>query len=602
MNFNCTDQGPNPVEFRVLDAGGNESNPPICSATITVVDDLPPVAQCQDITVDLNLPVGPSPDNVDVFATQINNGSMDNCTNPLTDFTIRKGTSGPFMAIGVPVNFECDELGPNLVELRVGDGNGNPNFCTATVTVRDVTAPTPMCNPVIFDLDAMTGTLNLLDPDPSAILTTGSGVVNVPIPDPGVLTHTLNVPTSGLIGDLDVVLKINHTWVGDLDVVLTSPKGTSVSLFDRPGVPNTTFGCASDDIDVTFDDEALLTAADLEITCNAPPAISGDYQSIDLLSAFDGENMLGDWVLTITDNFGADVGTLVEWSLITTDNYLTKLGIGSTDNCCVQWTTNKLTYDCSNVNFGFGGNGPLTYTLTVYDSNADGNAETATCTQSITIRDVTDPVAVCPAPPIKVYLDALGNVNVPASLVGAGSTDNCSIDGYLIRRVTGGPGGTGQYLSSLSYDCDDIGLQSVRLWVDDPSGNPTTNNPPSNPGINVNTVYCANAIKVIDDIAPLAICNAVSVALGSDGMVTIPAFSVSLGSTDNCSACILTREISMDGGPWGPNAVYICDSLGSRDVAVRITDCNNNSAICTTTITIQDNEVPTLTCPTMKTV
>ncbi len=590
MTFDCSDQGDNDVQFRVLDAGGNASNPPVCLAKITVVDDLPPVAQCQDITVELDLPAGPSPNNTNVYPASthgspfIDNGSEDNCKMPLVNYRLRKGTSGPFGGVGAPLNFTCAELGPNLVELRVGDGNGNPNFCTATVWVNDVTKPVPMCNPVTFDLDATTGTLNLLDPDPDpAAETTYPGPGGIAIPDLSTITTTVNVPTPTLVGDLDVYVDITHTWTEDLQISLTSPKGTTVLLYDQDcsgGGPN---------FDITFDDEGT------DPLC--PPNLGLTSIPLNSLSAFDGENMQGDWILTISDVISGGPGTLNSWSLTLTDSYMTKLGAGSTDNCCVMWTANKLTYDCSNVNVGFGGNGPLTYTLTAFDSNADGNAETATCTQSITIRDVTDPTPVCPSTPIDVYLDALGTVSVSASLVGAGSTDNCSIAAYLINYI-----GTSTWKSSLTYDCDSIGLRSVRLWVDDPSGNPTDNNPPPILDNTTNTVLCTNAINVIDNIAPLAICNAVSVALGSDGMVTVPAMSVSLGSTDNCNPCVLTREVSMDGSPWGPNAVYNCDSLGARNVAVRITDCNMNSAICTTTITIQDNEDPVITCPSNVTI
>ncbi|MCB0517855.1 MAG: proprotein convertase P-domain-containing protein [Lewinellaceae bacterium] len=596
--YNCSNIGFNNVQFRVRDAGGNNSNPPVCNATITVVDDMPPLANCKDITVDLNMP-GPSPNftSVEVFATQINDASTDNCTNPLTKFRIKKGHNNNGAFPDASVIFDCSELGPQPVTLRVRDDASpvNENFCFATVTVRDVTPPVPVCNPVVLSLDAVTGTLDLLDPNP-APAATATYTNNTPaaITDFNTTTSTLNVPTSTLTGDVNVNINITHTWMGDLTVTLTSPKGTTVTLFD--GL------CGSDnDMAATFDDEA---ATPVVCSPTPPPAVTGTFQPEELLSAFDGENMAGVWTLSITDDTGGDVGTLTSWSLTLTDSYLTLLGAGSTDNCCVQWTSNLLSFDCDDIDANLL-NGtppfdPFTYTLTVFDSDADGQSETATCQSTILIQDVTPPTPVCPATPVDVYLDALGNASVAGSLVGAASTDNCTISVFEMRKVFINPAGFGPWSGSLSYDCNDVGLNTVRLRVQDKSGNP-------NP-IGTGTL-CPNAINIIDNIAPVAICNSVSVALGSNGMVTVPALSVSLGSTDNCysvlfPSCPITREISTDGGiTYGPNAVFNCSNIpGPNVVHVRVTDCHNNSSICTTNVTIQDNEVPTLTCPPMITV
>ncbi|MBK9013662.1 MAG: hypothetical protein IPM82_06015 [Saprospiraceae bacterium] len=257
---------------------------------------------------------------------------------------------------------------------------------------------------------------------------------------------------------------------------------------------------------------------------------------------------------------------------------------GSSDNCSFTLSVSPSTFNCTNL-------GANTVTLTATD--IDGN--TATCTATVTVQDLTPPTLVCPASPINVYLDANGNVNVPASLVGAGSTDNCTITLYEIRKVAINPAGFGPWASSQTYNCDDVGLHTVRLRVQDQSGNPN----PIGTGI-----LCNNAINVVDNIAPVAICNSVSVALGSNGQVTIPALSVSLGSTDNCYSvifptCILTREISTNGGnTYGPTALFTCGNLGSNNlVHVRITDCHGNDAVCTTNVTIQDNEAPVVTAP-----
>lgn len=135
------------------------------------------------------------------------------------------------------------------------------------------------------------------------------------LPDPGTASDTLSVGTSMTIIDLNVELRIEHTWVGDLTVTLTHvDTGTSVAIVGRPGNPASTYGCSGDDIDAVLDDEA---AAPVEDECaGAVPTIEGTFTPNQLLSAFDGEDLAGDWTLVVDDAVGADTGTLVEWCLV----------------------------------------------------------------------------------------------------------------------------------------------------------------------------------------------------------------------------------------------------------------------------------------------
>ena len=66
---------------------------------------------------------------------------------------------------------------------------------------------------------------------------------------------TLFVPVSGRIKDLDVrINSIDHSFVGDLKVELTSPdNATTVRLIEHVGGPN---NGGDDLVDTLFDDEA----------------------------------------------------------------------------------------------------------------------------------------------------------------------------------------------------------------------------------------------------------------------------------------------------------------------------------------------------------
>jgi len=145
---------------------------------------------------------------------------------------------------------------------------------------------------------------------------------NVPIPDnnPAGVNDTLNIPASSNILDVDITIDTTHTWVGDL-IFTISHNATNAIIIDRPGRTTTGFGCSGDNIDVTVNDEGA--DGNIESQCDNLPAISGDRvggdpPSTSLLATFDGMDINGDWTLNVSDNAGADLGTLVEWCVAPT--------------------------------------------------------------------------------------------------------------------------------------------------------------------------------------------------------------------------------------------------------------------------------------------
>lgn len=132
-----------------------------------------------------------------------------------------------------------------------------------------------------------------------------------PIPDnnPTGINSVINVGVSAIIADINVDIGINHTWVSDLFIEVTSPSGTTQGIWSQV--------CgSSDNINATADDEGTETfcapigAGPID-SVFYPPALAGEGP----LSVFDGENALGNWTLNVSDNFAADLGTLNQWSL-----------------------------------------------------------------------------------------------------------------------------------------------------------------------------------------------------------------------------------------------------------------------------------------------
>lgn len=139
------------------------------------------------------------------------------------------------------------------------------------------------------------------------------------IPDngTGMYSSTLEIPDDLQIVDVNFSMDMAHTWVGDLTAVLTSPSGTTITLFEQPGVPGSDFGCGENNLLVDFDDEATNTADAFENSCEGSGAyaIEGSFQPIEALSNFDGESAAGVWTLDIFDSFDQDGGSLTSWSL-----------------------------------------------------------------------------------------------------------------------------------------------------------------------------------------------------------------------------------------------------------------------------------------------
>ena len=102
-----------------------------------------------------------------------------------------------------------------------------------------------------------------------------------------------------VVRDLDVELTITHLRVNDLTAFLVSPRGTRVELFSNVG------GTTHQDITrLTLDDEAAQS-----VTEATPPFRVDTLRPEGLLSAFDGEEADGRWVLEVFDQ-GQPGGTL----------------------------------------------------------------------------------------------------------------------------------------------------------------------------------------------------------------------------------------------------------------------------------------------------
>lgn len=145
-DFTCDDVGPNSVTLTVSDVGGNTSS---CVATVTVIDNIAPIANCKHKTVSLD-----SNGEEIIRAEAINNGSWDACG--IQSFSLH------------PDSFSASDIGVNNVVLTVTDNNGNVSTCKSTITVVDNSPPKVSCHSMDFVL-ATNGQYELTQADIDAL-------------------------------------------------------------------------------------------------------------------------------------------------------------------------------------------------------------------------------------------------------------------------------------------------------------------------------------------------------------------------------------------------------------------------------------------------
>ena len=124
-----------------------------------------------------------------------------------------------------------------------------------------------------------------------------------PISAVAVLNDVMTVIDPIQVHDLDIALDVTHSWIGDLDISISSPEGTDVSLL------STGIGYV-DGIHTVFDDEGI----DFDALA-LPTQQSMNPQGPGSLADFFGQNGSGDWNLQVTDHVASDDGTLDSWCL-----------------------------------------------------------------------------------------------------------------------------------------------------------------------------------------------------------------------------------------------------------------------------------------------
>jgi len=334
--------------------------------------------------------------------------------------------------------------GTTVVTWTYDDGNGNTTTQTQNVVIDDITNPTINC--------------------PSNITTTN---------DAGLCSA---VVTYAAPSGSDNCGSVTITQTAGLPSGSAFPVGTTTNTFEIEDTAGNTTSCS---FTITVNDNENPT-----ITCPSDITVNADSNceatSVTLINPTVNDNCSID---TITNNAPATFplgNTTVTWTVtdlagnssqctqIVTVNDITPPTITCPGDITVNADTGLCTASGINLgtptvddNCGVGYSNdapaifPLGQTIVTWTAT-DGYSNSTTCTQTVTVVDNEAPNVLCQGLSLQLN-PTTGLATISANDIDNGSTDNCSISNMTLSQTT--------------FDCNDIGTNTVTLTVTDTSGN-----------------------------------------------------------------------------------------------------------------------------------
>ena len=590
-------EGVTTVLWIVEDSSGNTST---CSQIVTVTDSEVPTITCPvDIEVDTDSGV------CEAVITDLGSAvTSDNCA--VTSVT-NDGVS-PYLE------------GITTVVWIVEDSSGNTSTCSQLVTVTDAEVPSITC-PVDIEVDTDSGICEAVITDLGIALTSDNCAVSSVVND-GVSPYVEGVTTvlwtvedsAGNTSTCSQLVTVNDTE----DPTITCP--ADIEVYTDSGICEaviTDLGSA-----VTSDNCAVTSVTNDGVS----PYSEGVTTVVWVVEDSSGNTSTCSQLVTVTDTEDPTITCPADIEVDTDSGIceavITDLGSAVTsDNCAVTSVTNDGVSPYSEG---------VTTVVWVVEDNA-GN--TSTCSQLVTVTDTEDPTITCPVD-IEVDTDSGICEAVITDLGSVLTSDNCAVSSVVNDGV-----------SPYSE-----GITTVLWIVEDSSGNTSTcSQLVTVTDAEVPTITCPADIEVDTDSG---VCEAVIVDLGSavtsdncavtsvtnDGVspysegVTTVVWIVedSSGNTSTCSqlvtvtdaevpsiTCPVDIEVDTDSGLCESVIADLGSALTSDNCAVSsvvndgvspysegittvfwvVEDSTGNTSTCSQLVTVNDAEVPSITCP-----
>jgi hypothetical protein len=186
----------------------------------------------------------------------------------------------------------------------------------------------------------------------------------------------------------------------------------------------------------------------------------------------------------------------------------------------------------------------------------DAAGLTSTCNFDVQVNDNQAPVITCPASlSVSNSVGACG-ANVSFAVT---ATDNCGTPTIVTSANSG---------STFA-----VGTTTVNATATDANGLQST---------------CSFDVTVNDTELPTINCNA-SLSVSNSVGVCGAAVTYSVTSNDNCAGSSVAQTAGLASGATFP--------IGTTTNSFTVTDASNNTATCSFTVTVNDTEAPTITCP-----
>jgi len=559
-------KGVTTVVWTVDDGNGQTAT---CTTIITVEDNEAPVITCvPNATRDTDAGVC----SYTVVGAEFDATFTDNCT----DGSITNDYNGTATMAG-----EVLPKGVTTVIWTVDDGNGQTATCTTVITVEDNEAPVITCVPnATRDTDpgvcnyTVVGTefdATFTDNCPSATMTNdynGTATMAGAVLPKGVTTVIWTVDDgNGQTATCTTVITVEDNEAPVITCVPNATRDTD------PGVCSYTV--VGTEFDATFTDNC--TDGSITNDYNGTATMAGEVLPKGVTTVIwtvddgNGQTATCTTIITVEDN-EAPVITCAPNATRDTDpgvcDYTvvgTEFDATFTDNC----TDGSITNDYNGTATMAGAVLPKGVTTVIWTVD-DGNGQTATCTTVITVEDNEAPVITCVPNATRDTDPGVCNYTVVGTEFDATFTDNCP-DGSITNDYNGTATMAGEVLPK--------GVTTVVWTVDDGNGQ---------------TATCTTVITVEDNEAPVITCVPNATRDTEPGLCeyTVVGTEFDATFTDNCPDGSITND-------YNGTATMAGEVLPTGDTTVvwTVDDGNGQIVTCTTVITIEDNELPTIICP-----
>jgi hypothetical protein len=529
--------------YRITDACGNATT---VTQIITVTDNTPPTAVCQNVTVEL--------DNMGMatlVATQVNNNSTDNCGNPA------------MLAVS-PSAFTCANVGvANNVVLTVTDSCANADTCHAIITV-NLPGGAPGIPTVVLSQSASPVCSG--DSSYTLTLTPGMNPVGTTYDVSWVITPAFGTPDPNLVtlgGDFGGISGNGLIMATEADLVLTGPiANLNINSVNITFTVTPKFGPCSG----TPQTIVVVVRPLPQVTSISPNPPVGVCSGSTVGGFSIGHNL---------GSFGGDPSNSIVWTWSGTS--LTATPANGTDNG--GGSPNALFVDVTTLNNT--GATATTATLSVIPQRTTTGLTCSGPEYLVQIVVEPEPEIICPndiSATTTTGCDTTLAVTHPVLNL---DTTNCPVV-LSISFGNGTPappalpmGGTVTPGAANTYTFA-LGQTVVTYSVVDGA---------------MNTTFCSFKVNVADNDAPVITCPSFLTIECNVDTIPGPMAPTSIATaTDNCAVVSLTHTDIIAPGGLCPQEYIIGRVWTARDAA-------GNSAVCTQGITVDDSQPPSITCP-----